>query len=78
MAGLCWQLLVVPTTWVFTPCQGMEVQQREEVWGTGDLAQEGVMLFTLGLLQADDLLPALIVEQSIFTQLVWMDNNCWI
>lgn len=36
------------------------------------------MLFTLVLLQASDLLPALMVEQSVFTQLVWTDNNSWI
>lgn len=36
------------------------------------------MLFTLGLLQANDLSLALMVEQSIFTQLVWPVNKCWI
>lgn len=38
----------------------------------------GRMLFTLGLLQANDLSLALMVEQSIFTQLVWLVNKCWI
>lgn len=60
------------------PGHSMEVQAVEGGLGNRRSGPGGAMLFTLGLLQVNDLLPALIVEQSIFTQLVWMDNNCWI
>lgn len=36
------------------------------------------MLFTVVLLQTNESSPALMVERSVFTQLVWTDDKCWI